>query len=109
MMRDLEKATILVTGATDGLGKRVASELAGGGAATVLLHGRSGERLEATSEEIRRETGSEKLRHFRADLSSLGDVRGLAGRILSDEESLDALSTMRALSQASISLQADSD
>ena len=45
-MRDLGGATILVTGATDGLGKRVAQELAGRGA-TVLLHGRSRERLEA--------------------------------------------------------------
>ncbi len=90
MIQDLKKATILVTGATDGLGRRVASELAGRGA-TVLLHGRSRERLEATSEEIRRETGSEKLRHSLADLSSLGDVRGLAGRILSDEGSLDVL------------------
>jgi NAD(P)-dependent dehydrogenase (short-subunit alcohol dehydrogenase family) len=90
MMRDLEKATILVTGATDGLGRRVASELAGRGA-TMLLHGRSRERLEAAFEEVRRETGSEKLRHYLADLSSLGDVRGLAGRILSDEERLDVL------------------
>ena len=39
-MRDLAEATILVTGATDGLGKRVALELAGQGA-TVLLHPRT--------------------------------------------------------------------
>ncbi len=50
-MRDLEEKTILVTGATDGLGKRVASALAGRGA-TVLLHGRSRERLEVTFEHI---------------------------------------------------------
>jgi hypothetical protein len=35
-----------------------------------------------------RETGSEKLRQFLADLSSLGDVRGLAGRVLTGEERL---------------------
>jgi NAD(P)-dependent dehydrogenase (short-subunit alcohol dehydrogenase family) len=89
-MQDLERATILVTGATDGLGRRVAAALAERGA-TVLLHGRSEERLEATSGEIGRATGSEKPRYYLADLSSLGDVRALAGRILSEEERLDAL------------------
>ncbi len=69
-MRDLAEATILVTGATDGLGKRVALELAAKGA-TVLLHGRNSERLEAGVEEIKGETGNEKLGTYLADLSSL--------------------------------------
>ena len=86
----MEEATILVTGATDGLGKRVASKLAGRGA-TVLLHGRSKERLEATFQEIREEAGSGKLRCYLADFSSLGEVRGLAGRIFSDAGHLDVL------------------
>jgi NAD(P)-dependent dehydrogenase (short-subunit alcohol dehydrogenase family) len=43
---------ILVTGATDGLGRAVAGELAAGGA-TVLVHGRSAERGEATVAELR--------------------------------------------------------
>ena len=89
-MRDLAEATVLVTGATDGLGKRVALELAAKGA-TVLLHGRSRERLEAAREEVQRETGSEKLRSYLANLSSLGAVRGLAEQVLSDEERLDVL------------------
>ncbi|MDQ2706226.1 MAG: SDR family NAD(P)-dependent oxidoreductase [Actinomycetota bacterium] len=38
-MRPLTEQTILITGATDGLGKAVAADLAGRGA-TVLLHGR---------------------------------------------------------------------
>jgi NAD(P)-dependent dehydrogenase (short-subunit alcohol dehydrogenase family) len=90
MVRDLEEETILVTGATDGLGKRVASALAGRGA-TVLLHGRSRERLETTFEQIRERTGNEKLRCYLANLSSLGAVRDLAGHILSDRERLDVL------------------
>jgi short-subunit dehydrogenase len=56
-MGDLAEAKILVTGATDGLGRRVAFDLAATGAA-VLLHGRSRERLEATLEEAREETGN---------------------------------------------------
>jgi short-subunit dehydrogenase len=51
-MRDAAQATILVTGATDGLGRRVAKELAAMGNA-VLLHGRSPERLERSFEELR--------------------------------------------------------
>ena len=90
MMQALENETILVTGATDGLGRRVARELAARGA-TVLLHGRSTERLEATSEEVRGQTGSEKLRCYPADLSSLGEVRGLAEQVFSQHERLDVL------------------
>jgi short-subunit dehydrogenase len=89
-MRDVAEKTILVTGATDGLGRRVARELAAGGA-NVLLHGRSQERLEATLEEVRTQTGSERLRYYLADFSSLGEVRELARRILSDEERMDVL------------------
>jgi len=89
-MRDLEQETILVTGATDGLGRRVASDLVRRGA-TVLLHGRNKKRLQKTLEEVGREAGSEKLRSHLADFSSLEDVRELAGRVLSDEERLNVL------------------
>jgi len=89
-MRDAAEATILVTGATDGLGKRVARELAAKGT-TVLLHGRSPERLEDTLEEIRSQTSSQKVGSYVADLSSLAAVRDLADRILSEYDRLDVL------------------
>jgi len=89
-MRNLAEATILVTGATDGLGKRVAQELAAKGT-TVLLHGRSPERLEATLEELRSQTSSQKMGSYLADLSSLAAVRDLADRILSEYDRLDVL------------------
>ena len=89
-MRDLSEATILVTGATDGLGKRVALKLAREGA-TVLLHGRDRGRCEAALEEVREETGNDKLAYYLADLSSLGAVRHLAERVLSERARLDAL------------------
>src|ERR671915_2351138 len=89
-MRDAAEATILVTGATDGLGRHVASALARRGA-TVLVHGRSPERLEATLEELRGQTSTEKVGSYVADLSSLAAVRDLADRILSEYDRLDVL------------------
>jgi NAD(P)-dependent dehydrogenase (short-subunit alcohol dehydrogenase family) len=90
MMGDSTEATILVTGATDGLGKRVALELAARGA-IVLLHGRNPERSEAALEEIRKKTGDEGSRSYLADFSSLGAVRALAERILAQHQRLDVL------------------
>jgi len=67
---------VLVTGATDGLGRRVARELAVKGAA-VLLHGRSRVRLRAVLEEVRGQTGGERARSYLVNLSSLAAVREL--------------------------------
>jgi len=89
-MTDLTTATILVTGATDGLGRRVALELAERGA-LVLLHGRDRGRCEAVLEEVRSQTGSEGSHYYLADLSSLDAVRGLAKQILSEHDRLDVL------------------
>ena len=89
-MRNVNETVILVTGATDGLGRRVARDLAAEGA-TVLMHGRSRERAEVTVRGIREETGNEKLRHYLADLSSLAEVRRLAEEVSSDHERLDVL------------------
>ena len=90
-MRGSTGATILVTGATDGLGRHIALELANKGA-TVLLHGRSRERRESVFEEIQRQTGSGGgSRYYLADLSSLSEVRGLAEQILSKYDRLDVL------------------
>jgi NAD(P)-dependent dehydrogenase (short-subunit alcohol dehydrogenase family) len=71
---------VLVTGATDGLGKAVATELARAGA-TLLVHGRDDVRGERTLHEIRRETGSDDLTWHRADLASLDEVRDLAEHV----------------------------
>src|SRR5919199_781621 len=89
-MRDAAEKTILVTGATDGLGRRVSRELAARGA-TVLLHGRSEERLEATHREVHEHAGSEKLHCYLADFSSLEQVRRMAERVLSEHDSLEVL------------------
>ncbi|HWF74063.1 MAG TPA: SDR family NAD(P)-dependent oxidoreductase, partial [Solirubrobacteraceae bacterium] len=89
-MRPLEQQSILVTGSTDGLGKQLAIELARRGA-TVLVHGRSQERLDAAATEIARESGSDKLAPYLADLSSLAAVRRLADEIGAHSGGLDVL------------------
>jgi NAD(P)-dependent dehydrogenase (short-subunit alcohol dehydrogenase family) len=87
---DLTEKTILVTGATDGLGRALAHALAAGGA-TVLIHGRDAERIRRTETEIRRAGGRGELRSYRADLSSLADVRRMAEEIRARETRLDVL------------------
>ncbi|TCJ16418.1 SDR family oxidoreductase [Rubrobacter taiwanensis] len=89
-MRSLSGKTFLVTGATDGLGRRVALELAGTGAG-VLLHGRNPGRCRAALEEIRRKTGNDRLGCYLADFASLGTVREMAGQVLSHHDRLDGL------------------
>jgi NAD(P)-dependent dehydrogenase (short-subunit alcohol dehydrogenase family) len=81
--------TILITGSTDGVGRHVALELATVGA-TVLIHGRSRERAESLLGEIRKR-GNNAAAFYRADLSSLAEVRELAARIRKEHERLDAL------------------
>jgi NAD(P)-dependent dehydrogenase (short-subunit alcohol dehydrogenase family) len=89
-LRALEQQTILITGATDGLGRALADELASRGAG-LLIHGRDDERGRATLADIEAATGNGKLRWLRADLASLADVRTLARDVAQSCERLDAL------------------
>jgi NAD(P)-dependent dehydrogenase (short-subunit alcohol dehydrogenase family) len=89
-MRPVDEQTILVTGATDGLGRALARELAARGA-LVLLHGRSTQRLEATRREIAEATGGHRLRTYQADLASLEQVRRLGREVDGQQERLDVL------------------
>jgi NAD(P)-dependent dehydrogenase (short-subunit alcohol dehydrogenase family) len=82
--------TVLVTGATDGLGRAIAGELAADGW-SVLLHGRDEARGQAALEEIRARTGNGDLRLYLADLASLDEVRQLADAVTRGEQRLDVL------------------
>lgn len=79
-----------MTGATDGLGRALATQLAGAGAA-VLVHGRDEARCEETVTAIRESTGNGDVRSFLADFASLDQVRTLAAQVLDREGRLDAL------------------
>lgn len=89
-MKPITEQIILVTGATDGMGKLIAQTLAMQGA-TVLLHGRSQQRLDETVQEIRNSIGRGQLETYQADFSRLSDVRHLAQAIQEKHKQLDVL------------------
>ena len=89
-MRALEQQTILLTGATDGLGRALAARLAADGA-ELLIHGRDQERGRATIADIEAHTGSDRLHWLSADLASLDEVRALAAQVGERCERLDVL------------------
>lgn len=77
---DLSGRTIVVTGATSGIGKAAAHRLARLGGRVVMV-GRNPDALHNTAASIRRQTGNTQVFWEAADLSRLAQVRDLAGRL----------------------------
>lgn len=86
-MRD---KTVLITGATDGIGKQTALRLAEMGA-RVLLHGRNPEKGEKVRQEIISKSGNPMVELLIADLQSLKQVRQLASDVKKTTNRLDVL------------------
>ncbi len=82
--------TVLITGATSGIGEVAARELAAKGAKVVLV-GRSAAKCEATAAMIRRATGNPGVEYLVADLSSQAEVRRLAAEIKTRHPRIDVL------------------
>lgn len=80
----------MVTGATSGIGKQTALELAVMGA-TVILVGRNVEKCIRTAKEITRQVPDAEVDYFVADLSSFEEIRGLADDFLRRYSRLDVL------------------
>jgi NAD(P)-dependent dehydrogenase (short-subunit alcohol dehydrogenase family) len=80
----MQVRTVLVTGATDGLGRAVAGDLVARGA-RVLVHGRDRERAEGVAHAI----GAGGV--YVADLASLAEVRRLAEEVTRDHPALHVL------------------
>ena len=74
--------TLLITGATDGIGLATARLLADAGH-RLLLHGRNRAKLDAVVKSLIQRPQAGQIEYFQADLSSLADTLGLA-RALSD-------------------------
>jgi len=87
---DMSGRTCMITGATNGIGKAAAMELASLGAGLVLV-GRNRERGERTVEEVRRASGNDDVSLVLADLSSQAEIRQLAKDFLAGGRPLHVL------------------
>lgn len=87
---EIVNSKILITGATDGIGRQTALDLAAMGA-HVLIHGRDSRKLTATAEEIRELDAGKEVEIFLADFSSLDQVRRLGKEIRRAHDRLDVL------------------
>jgi NAD(P)-dependent dehydrogenase (short-subunit alcohol dehydrogenase family) len=86
----MKNKVCIVTGATAGIGKVTARELARQGA-TVVIVARDPARGEAALSEIRRESGSDAVSLMIADLASQASIRALAAAFLAQHDRLHVL------------------
>ena len=105
-MVDGKGRTALVTGATDGVGRVVARELAKQGW-RVLVHGRDRPRGEALVREIERAGGSATF--LAADLGSLAEVRRLADQVRKATDRLELLINNAGIGTAGAGRQTGAD
>ena len=87
---DMSGRTVLVTGATSGLGRAAAEGFARLGASVELLS-RDRRRGEDARDEIARRSGSDDVRVGICDLGDLGSVRAFAEGLLAGGRSIDVL------------------
>ena len=87
---DLAGRTMVVTGATSGLGLETCRQLAQRGA-TVVLVGRDQDRIDAAIADLSESADRDRLHSAPADLSSLGRVRTLSGELLHRFPRIDVL------------------
>jgi NAD(P)-dependent dehydrogenase (short-subunit alcohol dehydrogenase family) len=81
--------TILITGATDGLGRALAGQLAADGA-HLILHGRDRDKLDRIADALAAR-GAGRPRTVLADLADLGQVRRMAAEVRAATDRLDVL------------------
>ncbi len=89
-MTSIAGKKILITGATDGLGKEVAKRALKAGA-TVLMHGRNKQKGEKAASELINETNKDTIHYYNADLASLQEVKDLSQHITSEHDKIDVL------------------
>ena len=90
MTLSMQGKTVLVTGATNGIGFFAARELARMGAQTVIVS-RSAEKCAATVSQIIQETGNKQVEFIAADLSTRAGVRSAADEFKNRHTRLDVL------------------
>lgn len=86
----IEGKVILITGATDGIGKQTALELAQMGA-QILVQGRDLDKTAKTCEELKLQTDNDAIFGFVADFADLNQVRKLVREVTNRFDHLDVL------------------
>jgi NAD(P)-dependent dehydrogenase (short-subunit alcohol dehydrogenase family) len=84
------KKTILITGATDGIGLATAKMLASEGH-NLLIHGRNPEKLKKVEKMLTELPDAGSVKSYLADLSRLSDVKALADKIKAQNDNIDVL------------------
>jgi len=90
MLASMQGKTILITGATSGIGLAMARELAGKGAHVTLV-GRNSAKLATVAEQIRNQTGNQNIDTILADLSIHAGVQLTAHEFKKRRTRLDVL------------------
>lgn len=86
----MNNKTVFITGATDGIGKLTALQLAKQ-SHRMLIHGRNPQKTLQVTEELKKASHNENIEAFVADLSSLNEVQKLAESILEKHDKIDVL------------------
>src|SRR5690242_5605007 len=89
-MGEMDGKTVLITGATNGIGKVTALELAKKGT-TVVIVGRNPAKTAETVAEIKAQSGNTNVESIVADLSSMAEVRKVAEDFKATHSRLDVL------------------
>ncbi|MEU9126157.1 SDR family NAD(P)-dependent oxidoreductase [Streptomyces sp. NPDC048506] len=89
---NLSARSVLVTGATSGIGFETARQLAERGA-TVLVHGRTAEEAQAAADQLiaTADVDAAQLCGFAADFTRLDEVEAMARRVVTEHPHLDVL------------------
>jgi NAD(P)-dependent dehydrogenase (short-subunit alcohol dehydrogenase family) len=90
MSAEMQGKTVLISGATNGIGKQTALELARMGAQVVII-GRNKAKTEETLREIQTATDNQNVHALIADLSSMAEVRRVADDFKRQFSELDVL------------------
>ncbi|MCF8335764.1 MAG: SDR family NAD(P)-dependent oxidoreductase [Bacteroidales bacterium] len=81
---------VFITGATDGIGKQSAIELAKMGY-HVIIHGRGDDSVNQAIEDIKQESGKDEVAGYSAEFEVLSGVRDMAEKVKKQYDNLDIL------------------
>lgn len=90
MLKPIQDQTILITGATDGIGKLTAIELAKQNA-RLIIHGRDDKKVADVVQELTDISNNKNIHGLTYDLASLNEVRKMADYIKSEYSVIDVL------------------